>query len=116
MEDVLNVEDRAKAVADAVAEAGDIPQKTAKQQERERKQEERYWNSMISRSEARDIVIAMQQQQDEKLRMLFVSVSSIIQVLKDKNVCTQEELDAFAKPVIQSLYGIQDKPPEEEQV
>lgn len=85
-------------------------QKTATQQEREAKKQERYWNSMITRKEAFQMVDRAVQAEEEKLRLIFIQAKTLTNFLVSKGLCTLEELDELSKPIVEEIYG---KPPEQ---
>lgn len=103
-------------VNEAVAEAGNIPVKTQKQIDKEKKAEANYWKSMITREEARTLVIEAMGQMDEKFRMLYVTTSTLMNFVLQKGLATKEELDAISRPLVQAMYGLPDAPePKEEE-
>ena len=99
-------------VSEAVAEAGQIKQPTAKQLEKQKKQEKAYWGGMITRQEALDLARGIAKQQDEKLRMLYISVNTLIAMVKAKGYATEDEINEFSKPFVELIYG---KAPEEKE-
>ena len=79
-----------------------ITRRMVKEQEKERQ----YWNSMIKRSEARDLVLAATRNSDEKMRLLYVSTNTMLAALKDKGILTEEEFNTYAKPFMEQMYGV----------
>ena len=106
MEQVKTKAELQQAVNDAVTEAGNLPVKTQKQLDKEAKQEKLYWNSMITREEARTMVLSALGEIEDKVRMMFVSTSTIMNALLQKGLVTAEELDEISKPIVQALYGM----------
>jgi hypothetical protein len=99
------------AVNAAVAEAGGVHQPTAKQMEKARKQEHAYWSGMITRKEAFDLVKGATAQQDEKLRMLYITTNTLLSLVKDLGLATDEKLNELSLPFVELMYG---RPPEPE--
>lgn len=77
----------------------------SKRAEKQRKKEESYWRSMISRKEAFELVSGTAAQQDEKMRMLYVTVNTLLALVKDLGLADQNKLDALAKPFVELMYG-----------
>lgn len=92
-------------VNEAVAKAGNIKQPSKKQLEKAAKQEKDYWNGMITRQEAKDLVVGLLAQEQEKLRMMYISVTTTLEALKQKGIVTDDELAEISKPIIEALYG-----------
>lgn len=99
----------------AVAEAGDVKYLTAKQAEKQRKQEQAYWNSMITRKEARDLVAGAVSQYEDKLRLMFIATNSLIALVKDLGLCTDEKFNELSKPFVEAMYGPAPETPEEQE-
>lgn len=95
-----------QAVNDAVTKAGDLPQKSKKQIDKEADEEKRYWNTMISREECRTMILSATQHMDEKLRMLFISTSTLMNFVIQRGLATTEELDVISRPIVQQMYGM----------
>jgi len=93
-------------VNNVVAQAGDINQgPTPKQMEKARKQEQAYWNGMITRREALDLVKGATAQQDEKLRMLYITTNTLLALIKDLGLATDDKINELSKPFIEMMYG-----------
>ena len=93
------------AVNAAVAQAGDVHQPTTKQLEKARRQEQAYWKGMITREEAMNLVKGATAQQDEKLRMLYITNNTLIALIKDLGLATDEKLNELSKPFVELMYG-----------
>jgi tRNA(Glu) U13 pseudouridine synthase TruD len=116
-QDVHNVLAKPKQVSvnEAVTKAGDLPpQKSKKQVDKEAEQEKRYWNGMISRGEVQDMINRATSQIDDRLRMLFISTSTMMNFLLQRGLATTEELDAISKPIVMQLYGMSEEQYEEQ--
>ena len=96
-----------KELAEKLRKDANLPssEPTPKQLEKQRKKEAAYWNSMITRKEAFDLVTGKAAQQDEKLRMLYVTVNTLLALIQDLGMATPEKLDALAKPFVENMYG-----------
>jgi len=81
----------------------------SKQVEKQRKKEERYWNTMISRKEAKNMVEetleANLQGTLEKLQALYVQIRAVQEILIKTNVTTVDELNNKAKEIIEELFA-----------
>lgn len=97
----------AKDLAENLAKEAGIQQSTLtpKQLEKKRKQEEAYWNKMISRREAFDLMQGMVASQNDKLRRLYIVTNTLLSVIKETGLATQDQLDEYAKPFIELMYG-----------
>lgn len=104
------MEELQKRVNDAVAEAGSVKTLTPKQAEKQRKQEAAYWKGMISREEARSLVLAATEQQNEKLRMLYITTNTVLAIIKEKGLATEDEINQASLPFIELMYGKKPEP------
>lgn len=101
-----------QVVNEAVAEAGGIQSQTdarkmAKQAEKQRKKDEAYMNSMITRREAMDLVKGAVAPHEERERLLFIQVKTLANLLIERGMVTREELDELSLPVVGEIYGEQ---------
>jgi hypothetical protein len=112
-----NTTGEAQSMSEAIEQAFGNEEKaplTPKQIEKRKKAEEQYWNTMVSRKEAYQMAQNMVQQGTspiyDHVRMLFVQVTTMTNILVDKGVCTREELDEVSKPILEKLYPKQPTP------
>ncbi|MMZ43644.1 hypothetical protein D1872_52090 [compost metagenome] len=83
----------------------EAPKLSPKQAEKKRKQEENYWNGMISRKEAFQLVKGATAQQDEKLRTLYIVTNTLLALVKDLGLADQSKLDDLSRRFVEQMYG-----------
>jgi len=98
-----------EAVNEVVKEAGDMPKLTEKQRKKLEQRQKQYWNSMITRAEAFDMVENAVRVSTQQNKLLSVQVKALTKFIIDKGLGTEEELNEIAKQVMDELYG---PPPE----
>ncbi len=76
-----------------------------KQLEKQEKQAKAYWNSMITRKEAFEMVQASAQESDQRLQMLLIQNRTLLEMLQLKGIATEEEINEHSKQVIESIFG-----------
>jgi phage terminase large subunit GpA-like protein len=81
------------------------PKLTKRQQEKQEKEAKQYWNTMISRKEAYEMVGQAVMREQEKLQMIYVQIRTMADVLIEKGVLTEDELNERSKIVIEELFG-----------
>jgi hypothetical protein len=86
------------------------PKLTKKQQEKQEKDAKKYWNTMISRKEAYEMVGQAVMREQEKFQMLYVQCRTIADLLIAKEVVTEEELNDLSKKVIEELFDANPTP------
>lgn len=94
-----------------IAEAGDVKQPTAKQIEKAKKDQERHWNTMISRKEASQMVENAINETRQHVQLLYVQVQSMFEALTDKGHVTVDEMEEYSKKVFDKIFG---QPPVQE--
>ena len=78
---------------------------TPKQKEKQEKQAKAYWNTMISRKEAYEMVQAGLQQTEQRLQLLLIQNRTLLEILQIKDIATEEEIKEHSKEVITSIFG-----------
>lgn len=96
-------------VNEAVKEAGDIPKLTEKQRKKLEQREKQYWDSMITRREAYEMVESAVKIASQQNKLLLLQVQTLTKFLVEKGLTTMDELNELSKSVADELYG---KPPE----
>lgn len=90
----------------------------AKQSEKEAKKAKKYWNTMITRKEAYELVSEALTPEHNKLSMMYIQLKTITDLLLDKDIVTKEELEKKSEAVLKEIYGnaedIQEEDKEEE--
>ena len=107
-------ETKVQDVNSAVAEQAPEVQKTPKQIAKEKKQVEAYWNSMVTRKEAQARINQAIDDEQHKLRMMYIQLKTMTKVLIDKGLVTEEQLDAMSIGVAEELFGKPEDEPEDE--
>src|SRR5690606_5351328 len=79
--------------------------KEAEKVKKEEQQAKKYWNTMISRGEAYQMVSEALESQNDKFRLLLIQVKTLSKVLIDNGLVTEEGLDELSKPIIKDIYG-----------
>jgi hypothetical protein len=87
-----------------VEEQQEEPKLTKKQQEKREREQKQYWNSMITRKEAYEMVGQAIMREQEKLQMIYVQVRTMADLLIEKSIVTEEELNDRSKKVIEELF------------
>lgn len=77
---------------------------TKKQQEKREKEQKQYWNSMITRKEAYELIGQVTMREQEKLQLIYVQCRTIADILIEKGVVTEDELNELSKKVIEELF------------
>jgi len=98
----------------------DVTEKLSKQQlkakqrqeEKERDQQRRYYNGYPSRMEVGKQIHMSLEQEREHIRQVYILSRSILQVLLDKGILTEKELEDASKPFHEMLYGKSEVPQE----
>jgi hypothetical protein len=80
------------------------PKLTKKQQEKREKEQKQYWNSMITRAEAYEMMGQAVMREQEKLQMIYVQIRTMADVLIEKGIISEEELNERSKEVIAELF------------
>jgi len=83
-------------------------QPTKKQQEKEQKQLQAYWNSMITRRQAYQMVqeaVASMGQMSQQLQLLMIQNRTLLEMLSEKGIATEEEINEHSKKVMESIFG-----------
>lgn len=85
--------------------------KETRQQRRARERQQSKMNSMISRKEAVDLIRDSLKSADdivktvqEQNRLLFIQVKTLTNLVLEKGITSQEELDQIAKKAFKSIY------------
>jgi hypothetical protein len=91
-----------------------VDEKKQKQQEIKRKEKEvqrqkAYWNAMITREEARDMVIKSQEPLMEQMRTMFIQVKTLTEFVLQNGIATEEQLNEIGVPIYNEMYGIPSK-------
>lgn len=97
-------------VNEAVSEAGNVPL-SKKQQEKQEKQAKAYWNTMISRKEAYEMVQAAVEPLSQQMQLLFVQNRTLLELLDKKGIATEQEINDASREVLISIFG---EPPTDE--
>jgi len=118
MEDMIQAQVRAiheaqKTVTDVnkvVAEAGDIPNPvlTEKQKAKAERDAKNYWNGMITRKEAREKIQEAVDPFRQQAQMLMVQNLSLLGILSEKGIATEEEINNYSIKVMEDIYGPMD--------
>lgn len=77
---------------------------TKKQQEKQEKESKKYWGTMISRKEAYEMVGQAIMREQEKLQMIYVQVRTMADLIIEKGIVTEAELNDRSKAVIEELF------------
>jgi hypothetical protein len=104
-------------VNETVQEAGDMPKLTAKQVEKLEAKKQREWNKMISRKEAYEMLEKAFVDSDQRMQMLFIQNRTLTELIINKGIATEEEINELSKTVIESIFGtppVDEKEKEEE--
>jgi hypothetical protein len=86
-------------------EVQEEPKLTKKQQEKKEKEMKQYWNKLLTRKEVTEIVGQAVMREQEKLQMIYVQIRTMADVLIEKGVLTEDELNERSKIVIEELFG-----------
>jgi len=102
-----------KTVADVnkvVAEAGDIPNPvlTDKQKAKQERDAKNYWNGMITRREAHEKIQEAIDPFRQQAQMLMVQNLSLLGILSEKGIATEEEINNYSIGVMKEIYGPMD--------
>ena len=80
-----------------------------KKQEKLDKQRRDYWNGMITRQEAKQLVDKALERQVQKMRVLYVANQAILDLLMDKNILTKDEIVQKNSEIIRQIYGLKEE-------
>ena len=92
-------------VNEVVKEAGDMPKLTAKQQEKLKAKTEKAWNTMITRREAYEMMQKAIAPTEERMQMLFIQNRTLLELIVNKGIATEEDINELSKTVIESIFG-----------
>jgi intergrase/recombinase len=83
---------------------------TQKQREKQEREAKKYWNTMITRQQAHQIVGEAIMREQEKTQMLYVQTRTLADILIAKGIVTEEELNEISKTVIKDLFDADPTP------
>lgn len=95
----------------AVAEAGGLeksavdPKVAARLQKKQEARAKQHWNGVPTRAEVYSLMQETVGQSDERMRVLYVTVRSLSDVLISKGLVTKEELEKRSREIMIELYG-----------
>jgi len=89
------------------------PVLTPAQQKKKEEQAKKYWNTMITRAEAYGMVQQAVQQNvqqavnsyEDRIRMFYVTIRSLTEIMIEKNMITPEEMDTKGKAILEEIFG-----------
>jgi len=84
-------------------------QQEIKRKEKEIQKQKAYWNGMITREEARDMVIKSQEPLMEQMRTMFIQVKTLTEMVLQKGLATEDELNKIGVPIYNEMYGVPTK-------
>lgn len=117
-EGVVTVESFAEAAerANSTEEVATPPlsKKEAEKAKKEEQQAKKYWNTMISRREAYEMVTEALESQNDKFRLMLVQIQTLSQLLISKEITTEDDLNELSKPILAQIYGTDELVPEED--
>src|SRR5690606_554319 len=106
----MTEQNKAQATESKVADLG----KTVRQREKEEQKAKEYWNTMISRREAYEMVQETYANLAQQFQLLMVQNTTLLEILAEKGVATAEEINEHSKVVIESMFGPVPTEPTEE--
>ena len=83
-----------------------------RQEEKARDQQRKYYNGQPSRAEVGQQIYQSLEREREHTRQVYILAKSIFQVLLDKNILTEKELEDASVPIHEMLYGKPETPQE----
>ena len=84
-----------------------------KQAKKQEQQANKYWNTMISRKEAYEMVNQVTGELNQRLQILMVQNRTLLEILNKKGVATEEEINELSKEIIIDIFGEPTKEGEE---
>lgn len=79
--------------------------KATKAREKEEAEAKKYWNTMITRKEAYQMVQETYGNLIQQQQLLMVQNTTLLEILAQKGVATAEEINEHSKKVIESMFG-----------
>lgn len=77
----------------------------AKQQEKEEKKAKEFWNGMITRKEAYEMVQDTYAQMQQQLQLLMIQNRTLLEMFTKKGIATEQEINDHSKEVMESIFG-----------
>ncbi|AID50502.1 hypothetical protein [Bacillus phage CP-51] len=84
-------------------------QQEIKRKEKEIQKQKAYWNGMITREEARDMVIKSQEPLMEQMRTMYIQIKTLTEFMLQNGIATEEQLNEVGTPIYNEIYGIPTK-------
>lgn len=97
-----------QAISKVGEEIAEPKQLSRKQQEKEQKRIDNYWNAMITRKQAYQMVqevVANMGQMSQQLQLLMIQNRTLLEMLSEKGIATEEEINEHSKKVMESIFG-----------
>lgn len=79
--------------------------KEAKERAKEEAKAKEYWNTMITRREAYEMVQETYANLAQQFQLLMVQNTTLLEIMSIKGVATAEEINEHSKQVIESMFG-----------
>lgn len=79
---------------------------TPNQQAKEEAKAKKYWNTMVSRKEAYEMVNGATNALSQQLQLLMIQNRTLLEILGKKGIATEEEINEHSKEVIESIFGV----------
>lgn len=86
-----------------------LQKQEAKRKEKEIQKQKAYWGGMITREEARDMVIKSQEPIMEQMRTMYIQIKTLTEFVLQKGLATEDELNKIGTPIYNDIYGIPTK-------
>lgn len=67
----------------------------------------KYLNGNATRLEVQEMIEKSNREKDEVLRHMYIYTTALTELLIEKGILTEEELNKAAEPIVNSLYGKQ---------
>ena len=106
----LNVEGASLEEVTATMASKQEERALAKKQEKEDKKAKEFWNGMITRREAYEMVQDTFHQTQQQLQLLMIQNRTLLEMLGEKGVATEEEINEHSKKVMESIFGPMPEP------
>ncbi len=68
-------------------------------------QEKAYWNTLITRKEALDLARGVVAQREDSMRVMYMNLRILSDLLVEKGIITQEEMASKSQEILKEMYG-----------
>lgn len=87
--------------------------KATREKEAQEKRDKQFWDSLITRKEAyelssnvsNNVVMEHMSRLEDRLRILYVSIRTISDLLVEKGILTDEDIKAKGRAIMEEIYG-----------